>query len=70
MVIEELYQLSYEELIDYILQLQIDINMLEYELDILKKRNTEKISKEYEENRNMIANIFKEVVNKWHQKKS
>lgn len=64
MVIEELYQLSYEELIDYILQLQIDINMLEYELDILKKRNTEKISKEYEENRNMIANIFKEVVNK------
>lgn len=64
MVIEELYQLSYEELIDYILQLQIDINMLKYELDILKKRNTEKISKEYEENRNMIANIFKEVVNK------
>lgn len=35
MTIEELYLLSYEELIDYVLQLQIDIDMLEYKLGIL-----------------------------------
>lgn len=62
--IKELYSLDYEELIDYVLQLQIDIDMLEYKLDIIKKRETEKINKEYESNRNMIANIFKEVIKK------
>lgn len=60
--IEELYLLDYEELIDYVLQLQIDIDVLEYKLDIIKKRETEKINKEYESNRNMIADIFKESV--------
>lgn len=62
MTIEELYSLNYEELIDYVLQLQIDINMLEYKLDIMKKQRTEKINKEYEDNRNMVATIFKEVI--------
>lgn len=62
MTIEELYSLNYEELIDYVLQLQIDINMLEYKLDIMKKQRTEKINKEYENNRNMVATIFKEVI--------
>lgn len=62
MTIEELYSLNYEELIDYVLQLQIDIDMLEYKLDIMKKQKTEKINKEYEDNRNMVATIFKEVI--------
>lgn len=62
MTIEELYSLNYEELIDYVLQLQIDIDMLEYKLDIMKKQRTEKINKEYEDNRNMVATIFKEVI--------
>lgn len=62
MTIEELYSLNYEELIDYVLQLQIDINMLEYKLDIMKKQKTEKINKEYEDNRNMVATIFKGVI--------
>ena len=62
MTIEELYSLNYEELIDYVLQLQIDIDMLEYRLDIMKKQKTEKINKEYENNRNMVATIFKEVI--------
>lgn len=62
MTIEELYLLSYEELIDYVLQLQIDIDMLEYKLGIMKKRETEKINNEYENNRNMVATIFKEVI--------
>lgn len=64
MTIEELYSLNYEELIDYVLQLQIDIDMLEYKLDIMKKQKTEKINKEYEDNRNMVATIFKEVIKK------
>ena len=64
MTIEELYSLNYEELIDYVLQLQIDIDMLEYRLDIMKKQKTEKINKEYENNRNMVATIFKEVIKK------
>lgn len=62
MTIEELYSLNYEELIDYVLQLQIDIDMLEYKLDIMKKQKTEKINREYEDNRNMVATIFKEVI--------
>lgn len=62
MTIEELYSLNYEELIDYVLPLQIDIDMLEYKLDIMKKQKTEKINKEYEDNRNMVATIFKEVI--------
>ena len=62
MTIEELYLLNYEELIDYVLQLQIDIDMLEYKLGIMKKRETEKINNEYENNRNMVATIFKEVI--------
>lgn len=62
MTIEELYSLNYEELIDYVLQLQIDIDMLEYKLDIMKKQKTEKINKEYEDNRNMVVTIFKEVI--------
>ena len=62
MTIEELYLLNYEELIDYVLQLQIDIDMLEYKLGIIKKRETEKINNEYENNRNMVATIFKEVI--------
>ena len=62
MTIEELYLLNYEELIDYVLQLQKDIDMLEYKLNIIKKRETEKINNEYENNRNMVATIFKEVI--------
>lgn len=62
MTIEELYSLNYEELIDYVLQLQINIDMLEYKLDIMKKQKTEKINKEYEDNRNIVATIFKEVI--------
>lgn len=57
-----LYEMSYEELIDYIKVLLIDIEDLTEQLKLSQKKMSDKITKDYEDNRGMIANIFKEVV--------
>lgn len=57
-----LYEMSYEELIDYIKVLLIDIEDLTEQLKLSQKKMSDKITKDYEDNRDMIANIFKEIV--------
>lgn len=59
---EYLYFMSKEELIEYILELNNIIDVLEYELKKEKNKNTKKINQEYEQNRELIANIFMEVL--------
>jgi hypothetical protein len=51
-----------EELIEYIFILENEVDFLREELRKEKKKTSDKINKDYEDNRNMIANIFKEVV--------
>ena len=51
-----------EELIEYIFILESEVDLLREELRKEKKKTSDKINKDYEDNRNMIANIFKEVV--------
>lgn len=51
-----------EELIEYIFILESEVDFLREELIKEKKKTSDKINKDYEDNRNMIANIFKEVV--------
>ena len=51
-----------EELIEYIFVLESEVDFLREELRKEKKKMSDKINKDYEENRNMVANIFKEVV--------
>lgn len=51
-----------EELIEYIFILESEVDFLREELRKEKKKMSDKINKDYEDNRNMIANIFKEVV--------
>lgn len=53
-----------EELIEYIFILENEVDFLREELEKEKKKTRDKINKDYEDNRNMIANIFKEVVKK------
>ena len=62
MTIEELYLLNYEELIDYVLVLLDEIDSLELKLKQEQQRWTDKINKDFEDNKKMVANIFKEVV--------
>ena len=62
MTIEELYLLNYEELIDYVLILLDEIDSLELKLKQEQQRLTDKINKDFEDNKKMVANIFKEVV--------
>lgn len=59
---EYLYFMSKEELIEYILELNNIIEVLEYELKKEKDKNTKKINQEYEQNRELIANIFMGVL--------
>lgn len=59
---EYLYFMSKEELIEYILELNNIIDVLEYELKKEKDKNTKKINQEYEQNRELIANIFMGVL--------
>lgn len=51
-----------EELIEYIFVLESEVDFLREELRKEKKKMSDKINKDYEDNRNMVANIFKEVV--------
>lgn len=51
-----------EELMDYIFILESEIDFLKEELRKEKKKTSDKINKDYEYNRNMIANILKNGV--------
>lgn len=57
-----LYDLTYDELIDYIQDLWEEIDSLELKLQQEQRRLTDKINKDFEDNKKMVANIFKEVV--------
>lgn len=59
-----LYDLSYEELIDYIVDLQARIDYLVYELDKEKKKSYNKTNKEFEENKVFISQLIESVVKK------
>ena len=59
-----LYDLSYEELIDYIVDLQARIDYLVYELDREKKKSYNKANKEFEENKAFISQLIESVVKK------
>ena len=51
-----------EELIEYIFILENEVDFLREELRKEKKKTSDKIKKDYENNRNMIANIFKRSI--------
>lgn len=57
-----LQDMTFEELIDYILILEKENDFLKEELRKERKKLTNKINKDYEDNRNMIVNIFKNVI--------
>lgn len=57
-----LSDLTYEELIDYILILEKENDFLKEQLKIEKEKLSNKINKDYEDNRNMIVNIFKNMI--------
>lgn len=57
-----LKDMTFEELIDYILILEKENDFLKEELRKERKKVTNKINKDYEDNRNMIVNIFKNMI--------
>lgn len=57
-----LYDLTQDELVDYVLVLLDEIDSLELKLKQEQQRLTDKINKDFEGNKKMVANIFKEVV--------
>lgn len=57
-----LYDLTQDELVDYVLVLLDEIDSLELKLKQEQQRLTDKINKDFEDNKKMVANIFKEVV--------
>lgn len=57
-----LYDLTQDELIDYVLVLLDEIDSLELKLKQEQRRLNDKINKDFEDNKKMVANIFKEVV--------
>lgn len=57
-----LYELTYDELIEYIIQLWDDIFDLEDKLSESEEALRNKIAKDYEDNRKMVARIFNTFV--------
>lgn len=57
-----LKDMTFEELIDYILILEKENDFLKEELRKERDKLTNKINKDYEDNRDMIENIFKNVI--------
>ena len=51
-----------EELIEYIFILESKVKFLREEKKKEKNKTSNKINKDYEDNRNIVANIFKEAV--------
>ena len=57
-----LKDMTFEELIDYILILEKENDYLKEQLRIEKEKLSNKINKDYEDNRNMIVNIFENMI--------
>ena len=57
-----LSDLTFEELIDYILILEKENDFLKEELRKEQKKVSNKINKDYEDNRDMIVNMFKNII--------
>lgn len=57
-----LSDLTFEELIDYILVLEKENDFLKEELRKEQKKVSNKINKDYEDNRDMIVNMFKNII--------
>lgn len=57
-----LKDMTFEELIDYILTLEKENDFLKEELRKEQKKVSNKINKDYEDNRDMIVNMFKNII--------
>lgn len=55
---EDLYELSKDELVDYVVELKRDLKNAEQKLN-------DKINKDFEDNKKMVGRIFTEFVNKY-----
>lgn len=58
MLINDLLQCDYDELIDIIMSMQGYIGTLESEIRRLKQERTDKITKDFEDNKKMVAEIL------------
>lgn len=58
MLINDLLQCDYDELIDIITSMQGYINTLESEIQRLKQEYTDKITKDFEDNKKMVTEIL------------
>lgn len=65
MILEDLYNMNFVEIYDYILFLKNKIDMLEYELKVAEKKYSNKINKDFEDNKNMISRLLESVVNQY-----
>lgn len=61
---EDLYELSQDELINYVVELWTDISKLERDLKNAEQKLSDKIEKDFEDNRKMVGRIFAKFVNK------
>lgn len=61
---EWLYELDYDELIDYVIELWNDISNLERDLEKAQRELSDKIKKDFEDNKKMVSKVFTEFVNK------
>lgn len=57
-----LKDMTFEELIDYVLILEKENDFLKEELRKEREKLTNKINKDYEDNKDMIENIFKNII--------
>lgn len=57
-----LKDMTFEELIDYILVLEKENDFLKEELRTEREKLTNKINKDYEDNKDMIINMFKNII--------
>lgn len=60
--IDELYELSQEEMIELVLDLQDDIYSLENNIKELKQERTNKITQDYNDYRNMVSSLLIGVI--------
>lgn len=65
MTLEDLYNMNFVEIYDYILFLENKIDMLEYELKVAEKKYSNKINKDFEDNKNMISKLLESVVSQY-----
>lgn len=61
---EWLYELDYDELIDYVIELWNDISNLERDLEKAQRELSDKIKKDFEDNKKMVSKVFTEFINK------